>query len=107
LFLFAKDLCNLDSGFGEFDYIVAHGVYSWVPAAVRERLMALCAGLLAPQGIAFISFNVYPGAYSSRALREMMSYHVRNVRDSEARIDGSMEMAKMLIEKQLLRPAWQ
>ncbi|MBI5426938.1 MAG: class I SAM-dependent methyltransferase [Nitrospinae bacterium] len=27
-----KDLMDLDAGFGQFDYIIAHGVFSWAPA---------------------------------------------------------------------------
>src|SRR5205085_5325475 len=46
-----QDLRDLDESSGEFDYIVAHGLYSWLPADVRDRLMTLCRELLAPQGI--------------------------------------------------------
>src|SRR5580693_4601208 len=27
------DLLQVDAGWGKFDYIIAHGLYSWVPAA--------------------------------------------------------------------------
>lgn len=46
---------------GEFDYIIAHGVYSWVPVEVRERMLALCSELLAPNGVAYVSYNTLPG----------------------------------------------
>ena len=36
------DLCEFGEGEGEFDYIVVHGLYSWIPPVVRDRLMALC-----------------------------------------------------------------
>src|SRR5262249_46225206 len=42
LTLHAADLCEIGPDFGEFDYMIAHGVYSWVPAEVRDRLMAIC-----------------------------------------------------------------
>src|SRR5579872_907571 len=71
------DICNIGAEYGEFDYIVAHGVYSWVPAHVRDRLLALCAERLAPQGIAYISYNAYPGRHMRQMLREMMLYHIR------------------------------
>lgn len=44
-----------------FDYVIAHGVYSWVPAEVRERLLSLCAAVLAPSGVAYVSYNTMPG----------------------------------------------
>ena len=46
---------------GAFDYIIAHGVYSWVPAEVRERLLSLCTEILSPNGIAYVSYNTLPG----------------------------------------------
>lgn len=46
---------------GEFDYIIAHGVLSWVPPAVRDSLMAIAGRCLAPNGVAFVSFNCAPG----------------------------------------------
>ena len=55
------DLRDLGPEEGEFDYIFAHGLYSWIPADVRDRLLAVCRERLAPQGVAFVSYNVYPG----------------------------------------------
>ena len=37
-----RDIMELESGFAEFDYIIAHGVYAWVPPQVRDRLLAVC-----------------------------------------------------------------
>jgi methyltransferase-like protein/cyclopropane fatty-acyl-phospholipid synthase-like methyltransferase len=83
--LHALDLAALDEGFGTFDYIVAHGVYSWVPEPVRDRLMATCKALLAPHGVAYISYNVYPGYYQRQAGREIMRYHTRHMDDEYER----------------------
>lgn len=44
-----------------FDYIIAHGVFSWVPDPVKERVLELCASALAPSGVASIGYNVLPG----------------------------------------------
>jgi SAM-dependent methyltransferase len=57
---------------GEFDYIIAHGVYSWVPEAVREGLMRLCGAHLTANGVAYISYNVLPGCYYRLLLRDLM-----------------------------------
>jgi SAM-dependent methyltransferase len=64
------DLRELDASLGTFDYIIAHGVYSWVPADVRDALLALCRRHLAPQGVAYVSYNTYPGWRPLQALRE-------------------------------------
>jgi len=61
------DIMDLDPGFGEFDYIVAHGVYSWVPPAVRDKLMAICRANLAPNGVSLLSATTRsPGATCAR-----------------------------------------
>jgi len=46
---------------GAADYIIAHGVYSWIPAEVRDRMLALCAEALSPGGVACVSYNTLPG----------------------------------------------
>src|SRR5262245_44993515 len=48
-----RDIVELDPRIGSFDYIIAHGIYSWVEAPVRDKLLALCRDCLAPQGIAY------------------------------------------------------
>src|SRR5262249_53061656 len=74
----AGDLRDIDDAYGEFDYIVAHGVYTWVPVAIRDALLAVCRSRLSQSGVAFISYNAYPGAHVLRMFREMMRYHSRN-----------------------------
>src|SRR5262249_29663350 len=72
LSLIAGDLREMSADHGEFDYIIAHGVYSWVPSEVRDGLLAVCRDRLSPQGIAFISYNALPGSHLRQMLREMM-----------------------------------
>ena len=79
---------------GTFDYIFAHGVYSWVPEPVREGLMALFARCLAPQGVAFVSYNALPGGHLRRQTREMMQYHIAGI-DEPAR---QMKQARALLD---------
>jgi len=69
------DLNDFPPSAGRFDYIVAHGLYSWVPGPVRDRLLALIGAHLAPHGVAFVSYNVYPGCYVRRMLWEMLKFH--------------------------------
>jgi SAM-dependent methyltransferase len=61
-----------DPDLGEADFIIAHGVYSWVPAAVRERLLWLGRRLLAPKGILYVSYNVLPGWRLRGTLRDIL-----------------------------------
>lgn len=74
---YQMDLQDLPSDFGVFDYIIAHGVYSWVAPEIRSALLRVCAQHLAPNGIAYISYNVYPGWYLKRAAREIAQFHTQ------------------------------
>lgn len=91
------DIRALPSDIGEFDYIIAHGLYSWVPADVRDSLMAICKNHLAPQGIAYISFNTYPGWHMMRMVREMMLYHIRDIRDPRERALEGQQFINFLV----------
>jgi SAM-dependent methyltransferase len=81
---------------GEFDYVVAHGVYSWVPEPVRDALMALLARCLAPQGVAFVSYNALPGARLRTMLREMALLHAGEQVEPSERVDRARELYEFL-----------
>jgi methyltransferase-like protein/SAM-dependent methyltransferase len=69
-------ILDIDDSLGTFDYILCHGVFSWVPRRVQDKIVAVCARHLAPAGIAYISYNTYPGWYMRGMVRDMMTYHV-------------------------------
>ncbi|HEY8243193.1 MAG TPA: class I SAM-dependent methyltransferase [Casimicrobiaceae bacterium] len=60
------DLREIASSLGTFDYVIAHGFYSWVPADVRDAFIAMLGRQLAPGGLAFVSYNVLPGCFVRR-----------------------------------------
>jgi SAM-dependent methyltransferase len=74
----AGDIIEVALGGARFDYIIAHGLYSWVPSPVRNRILEICREHLAPQGMAFVSYNAYPGNHLRDLARGMMQYHARN-----------------------------
>jgi len=55
-----------------FDYIICHGVFSWVAPALRDVILALVSRLLAPGGLAFVSYNTYPGWHFGNIVRDLM-----------------------------------
>jgi cyclopropane fatty-acyl-phospholipid synthase-like methyltransferase len=59
-----------DGGLGEFDFVIAHGVYAWVPEPVRDDLLRAIHAHLAADGLAYVSYNANPGGVMRRALRE-------------------------------------
>jgi SAM-dependent methyltransferase len=90
------DLRDLGAAEGEFDYIFAHGIYSWIPADVRDRMLAVCRERLAPQGVAFVSYNVYPGRYPRQMIREILLYHTRAIEDPAQRIAEARRLLAQL-----------
>jgi SAM-dependent methyltransferase len=66
------DLAALPDGLGEFDYIIGHGVFSWVPPAVQQALLEVCRRHLSARGIAYISFNVTAGWEKLQPLRQAL-----------------------------------
>jgi len=65
-----ENLLHVDVSWGAFDYIVAHGIYSWVSADVQQKLWDVCQELLSPQGLAVISFATRPAGGLSEMLRQ-------------------------------------
>lgn len=84
--LTAGDLMRFPDNSQPYDYIVAHGFYSWVPEVVQQRLWLLYQKLLAPRGIGYISYNTYPGCYLRRMMWEMMQFHTSQVDDPEGKV---------------------
>ena len=93
-----RDLQTIAPSFGQFDYILAHGLYSWVPAPVRDKLLEICHANLAPAGVAFVSYNTYPGWHSLEAIRRMMLYHVRETEPPAERAAGARALLGFLVE---------
>ncbi len=85
----ALSVTDLPETLGTFDYIVCHGVYSWVPPAVQDGILAACARHLAPQGLAYVSYNTYPGWHLRGMVREMMLFHARRFEEPAERVAQS------------------
>ena len=79
------DILDFSEDLGQFDYIIAHGIYSWVPPEVRESLIEIYRTHLAPQGVGFISYNTYPGWYMINIARDIMRFNTRGIDDPQKR----------------------
>jgi hypothetical protein len=71
---------------GRFDYVVAHGVYSWIEPAARDALLAACRAQLAPHGVAYVSYDVLPGGHLREITRQMLRWHLRDIDEPQDRI---------------------
>ena len=79
---------------GPFDYILAHGIYAWVPEQIRAAVMPMIARLLSPKGIAFISYDALPGGYTRTALHQMMLHRLRNVEAPAERLAAARALLR-------------
>lgn len=71
---------------GSFDYVIAHGIYAWVPEPVREALLALIDHVLSDRGVALVSYNAMPGGYVRLMMRDMLLYAVDGITDPDERV---------------------
>lgn len=81
-----RDILDVGDEIGPFDYILVHGVYSWVPDVVREAILAIFGRLLTPNGIAYVSYNALPGCRLRDLARDVMLYATRDIQEPEERV---------------------
>jgi methyltransferase-like protein/tRNA1(Val) A37 N6-methylase TrmN6 len=80
---------DIDEKFGKFDYIICHGVISWVPDFVRDKIFEISSKNLTPNGVAYISYNTLPGWNMIRTIRDMMLYHSQNFVSAQDKVSQS------------------
>ncbi|HJQ56933.1 MAG TPA: class I SAM-dependent methyltransferase [Vineibacter sp.] len=81
-----QSVTALGAGDGPFDYVICHGVYSWVPQGVRDAILRLCAERLSDDGVAIVSYNVMPGWHLKRVVRDSMIAHAAHIPDPSQKI---------------------
>ncbi|MDX1916467.1 MAG: class I SAM-dependent methyltransferase [Rickettsiaceae bacterium] len=87
-------IMDIDESFGKFDYIIAHGVFSWVPENVREKILEISNKNLNENGIVYISYNTLPGWNMIKSIRDMMLYHTKNFANPQEKV----QQARLLLE---------
>ena len=96
---FQEDVLQINKGsFGTFDYIVAHGLFSWVPEFVREKVLEIYDELLNPNGVGFISYNVYPGCYRRQMVNDMMRFYTERFENPQEKIQQGTSFIGFMTE---------
>jgi len=89
------DLQTFDPGKGvSYDFIICHGIYSWVPGEVRQALLDFCAARLSLQGCVMISYNTLPGWSLRKSIVDMVKQLAGN---AEGGLNGP-ELEKILAD---------
>lgn len=102
--LHVLDVQELPDDLGAFDYVLAHGVYSWIPPKPRDALLSACCAHLAPGGVAYVSYNAYPGSYLRDMARDVMLFHVRHLDDPARRVEQARALMEVVVGAQADTP---
>jgi methyltransferase-like protein/SAM-dependent methyltransferase len=95
----AADVMTLSAeSFGKFDYIIAHGLFSWIPDFVREKVLQIYHEMLNANGIGYISYNAYPGCHLRELTRNMMRFHVKGIDQPMQKVAESLKFIEFLGE---------
>lgn len=82
---------------GRYDYIIAPGIYSWISTEARSRLLAQVQIALTDNGLAYFSYNTYPGWNVARTVREMMMFHTRPFEDMATKASEAKKMLNFVV----------
>lgn len=91
-------IMDIDKSYGEFDYIICHGVFSWVPEEVQNKILEIANKNLKKDGVAFISYNCLPGWNSINAIRNMLQFHSRYFKTIPEKVEQSKAFLKFIGE---------
>jgi methyltransferase-like protein/SAM-dependent methyltransferase len=91
-------IMDINKKFGKFDYIIAHGILSWVPKDVQNKVFEVCSNNLNEKGIAYISYNTLPGWNMVKSIREMMLYHTARFTDPSQKVQEACKLLNFIKE---------
>lgn len=95
----AMSIADIADAFGTFDYILCHGVYSWVPPEVQGAILRVASHNLSPNGLAYISYNTLPGWHVRGMVREMAMYHDDHSLTPRERIARAREFVHLIADQ--------
>jgi methyltransferase-like protein/trans-aconitate methyltransferase len=90
-------ILDVDATWGLFDFIICHGVFSWVDTKVQDRIFEIAARNLAPNGVAYISYNTYPGWHVRDMVRHMMRYHAAQFTEPDEQVAQARALLTFLV----------
>jgi SAM-dependent methyltransferase len=89
---------DLPADAGQFDYVLCHGVYSWVPPHVRGEILAAVKRHLAPGGVGYVSYNTLPGWHAKRVVLDLVQYAGRKGQGGRGRLEAGFGFLRFLLD---------
>ena len=93
----AMSILDIDESLGQYDYIICHGVFSWVPPEVQDKILDIASKNLVPGGLAYVSYNTFPGWHIRAIAREMLKFHVRNETTLSKRLNRAQAFLEFIV----------
>ncbi len=90
--LIEQDISTYDVPENHFDYIICHGVFSWVPNEVRESILQVIQKGLKDDGVAYVSYNTYPGWKEKEIYRDAMMFAAQKGQNNEEKYRLAMDV---------------
>lgn len=92
------DVAALGPELGTFDYVIAHGLYSWIPEEAAEALLALIGRTLSPKGVAYVSYNSFPGWHLKGLVRDVLLRGTRAAQAPARRLAAARDLLAFVTE---------
>lgn len=80
------DIARFQTDGEQFDYIICHGVYSWIPPEAQDAVFRIAAETLTDGGILYVSYNTYPGWHLRTIVRDICQYHAGGEGEPKLRV---------------------
>lgn len=96
--LIQADFVSADYPEENYDYIIAHGVYSWITSEEQDEMLQLIRRRLSSQGVAFISYNCFPGWNFRKLTRDIMLYQTRKLNGQQEKVDMARQVLPVIGE---------
>lgn len=92
------DIGDITPDWGQFDYIISHGLFSWLPPALQAKVLEISARNLSPSGVAYVSYNTYPGWYQRGTVRELLRRHTAQFSDAQKKLEQAQVFLNFLLK---------
>jgi SAM-dependent methyltransferase len=90
------DVADLALPANSFDYVICHGVFSWVPPPAQDAIFRISSTCLVDNGIAAISYNVLPGWHLRSPVRDILLHHAGTEGTPQERVARARDMLRQI-----------
>lgn len=96
--LFVSENLTVAPDLGNFDYIIVNGIFSWVSKEKQDQILATISERLNANGVAFVSYNTYPGWHFRGMIRDMMLYHSGKIENNAIKVGQARALLDFLAQ---------